>query len=305
MVARWDTHSPVASLFSSAPLSSLAPAAAAFQIMIAAISPADDNYEESLSTLRYADRAKQIKNSAVVNEDENGKIIRELKKEIQALRDALAKGGAGAGPAASEGMSDKEKEDYLALKEQMKQNEDLVARMNMSWEEKMKESEEMAAKRAAALYTNTPAMEEKKKRLPHMVNLHKDKLMSECLSYFFPPGTTRLVTKAADPPPGEDDIILSGLQIKPNHAVAEHDEKTHSVWMTPGEGARVFVNGKLLKERTEINHNDRLICGAHLVFRFIFPNHATDDQVSTHRACEKQRNPIQPHTPKRRHNLAL
>ena len=38
-------------------------------IMIAAISPADINYDETISTLRYADRAKQIKCKAVVNED--------------------------------------------------------------------------------------------------------------------------------------------------------------------------------------------------------------------------------------------
>ena len=37
-------------------------------VMIAAISPADVNYDETMSTLRYADRAKQIKNAAVVNE---------------------------------------------------------------------------------------------------------------------------------------------------------------------------------------------------------------------------------------------
>jgi len=37
-------------------------------IMICAISPADVNFEESLSTLRYADRAKKIVNKAVVNE---------------------------------------------------------------------------------------------------------------------------------------------------------------------------------------------------------------------------------------------
>lgn len=47
-------------------------------IMIAAISPADVNYEESLSTLRYADRAKQIKTRAIVNEDPTEKMIREL-----------------------------------------------------------------------------------------------------------------------------------------------------------------------------------------------------------------------------------
>jgi kinesin family protein 14 len=132
--------------------------------------------------------------------------------------------------------------------------------------------------RAQALNSNTPEVEKKKKKLPHMVNLHKDKLMSECLSYFFPEGKIRLCTKAIDPPPTEDDIILSGLQIKADHATAENVGQ--SVFLTPGEGARVFVNGKLIKERTEVNHNDRIICGAHLVFRMIFPNHATDDQDS-------------------------
>ena len=55
-------------------------------IMICAISPASINYEESLSTLRYADRAKKIVNRAVVNESGQEKIIRELKEENDRLR---------------------------------------------------------------------------------------------------------------------------------------------------------------------------------------------------------------------------
>ena len=47
--------------------------------MIAALSPADINYDETLSTLRYADRAKKIKNKAVINENPMDKLIRELK----------------------------------------------------------------------------------------------------------------------------------------------------------------------------------------------------------------------------------
>ena len=43
-------------------------------VMVATVSPASDNYEESLSTLRYADRAKKIVNHAVVNEDPNSKV---------------------------------------------------------------------------------------------------------------------------------------------------------------------------------------------------------------------------------------
>lgn len=55
--------------------------------MIAAIAPAD--YEETLSTLRYADQAKKIKNKAVVNEDPNAKLVRELKEELEVLRGTL------------------------------------------------------------------------------------------------------------------------------------------------------------------------------------------------------------------------
>ncbi|XP_067436360.1 kinesin-like protein KIF1C [Thunnus thynnus] len=57
--------------------------------MIAALSPADINYEETLSTLRYADRAKQIRCNAVINEDPNAKLIRELKGEVERLRNLL------------------------------------------------------------------------------------------------------------------------------------------------------------------------------------------------------------------------
>ncbi|XP_074555476.1 kinesin-like protein KIF1C isoform X2 [Halichoeres trimaculatus] len=57
--------------------------------MIAALSPADINYEETLSTLRYADRAKQIRCNAVINEDPNAKLIRELKSEVERLRNLL------------------------------------------------------------------------------------------------------------------------------------------------------------------------------------------------------------------------
>ncbi|XP_068163719.1 kinesin-like protein KIF1C isoform X2 [Antennarius striatus] len=57
--------------------------------MIAALSPADINYEETLSTLRYADRAKQIRCNAIINEDPNAKLIRELKSEVERLRNLL------------------------------------------------------------------------------------------------------------------------------------------------------------------------------------------------------------------------
>lgn len=63
--------------------------------MICALSPADDNYEETLSTLRYADQAKKIKLNAVVNESETDKLIRELRAENERLQKLMAAGGGG------------------------------------------------------------------------------------------------------------------------------------------------------------------------------------------------------------------
>jgi hypothetical protein len=53
------------------------------------------NFEESLGTLRYADRAKKIVNKAVVNESATDKIIRELKSENEKLKKLLLQAASG------------------------------------------------------------------------------------------------------------------------------------------------------------------------------------------------------------------
>lgn len=58
-------------------------------LMICAISPASDNHEQTLSTLRYADQAKKIQNKAVVNESETDKLIRTLKAQKEELADKV------------------------------------------------------------------------------------------------------------------------------------------------------------------------------------------------------------------------
>jgi kinesin family protein 1 len=78
--------------------------------MIAALSPASINYDETLSTLRYAWQVKAIKNHAVINESQQDKLIRELREEIENLR----KGGAIAGS----GSSAVNKELEIKIKEQ-------------------------------------------------------------------------------------------------------------------------------------------------------------------------------------------
>ncbi|KAG7385286.1 Kinesin-like protein kif3a [Phytophthora pseudosyringae] len=59
-------------------------------VMIANCGPADYNYNETLSTLRYANRAKNIKNKPKINEDPKDAKIREYQEKIKELREALA-----------------------------------------------------------------------------------------------------------------------------------------------------------------------------------------------------------------------
>ena len=69
-------------------------------IMVAALSPADINFDETLSTLRYADRAKQIKVVVEVMENPTDKLIRQLKEENDKLKKMMeAMGGDGFDPA--------------------------------------------------------------------------------------------------------------------------------------------------------------------------------------------------------------
>lgn len=133
--------------------------------MIAAISPADINYEETLSTLRYADRAKAIVCKAVINEDANAKLIRDLKEEILKLRELL-KNEAGIDlspdgtpttiPSSStmtniaakherlKSTSSQSSEDAL---ERLKENQKLMDSLCMSYEEKLKKTEKIMAER--------------------------------------------------------------------------------------------------------------------------------------------------------------
>lgn len=57
--------------------------------MIAAVSPADYNYEETLSTLRYAHWAKQIKNQPKINEDPKDALLWQYEEEITSLWEML------------------------------------------------------------------------------------------------------------------------------------------------------------------------------------------------------------------------
>ena len=65
--------------------------------MCANCGPAGYNYDETLSTLRYANRAKNIKNKPKINEDPKDAMLREFQEEIARLKAQIASGEGGGG----------------------------------------------------------------------------------------------------------------------------------------------------------------------------------------------------------------
>jgi kinesin family protein 1 len=239
--------------------------------MVAALSPADINYDETLSTLRYADRAKQIVCKAIVNEDPNAKMIRELRGEIERLQAFIAGGGEIGGGPAQKAEPDP---DTVA---QLAENARLIKELSESKAEQEERSRLANEERDAALKAMGISLESKakgveKRKQPHLLNLNEDPMMSELLLYYLHAGVSTL-GRASEVSVGEEghvDIQLSGDQILAHHCLLTVEED-NEVTVTPSEGATTHLNGELLEEPTKISNGARLIFGDHHVFRFVNP----------------------------------
>jgi len=146
-------------------------------IMICAISPASMNFEESVSTLRYADRAKKIQNKAVINESAQEKLIRELRSENDKLKKLLLQAASGGGTINVADLGLGSASDII---ESMDHAQEQIDDLEKPWEEKLKEEKEANKKKEAA------AQEQKKKenkRAPHLVNINEDPQLTGKLYY--------------------------------------------------------------------------------------------------------------------------
>ncbi|XP_060007635.1 kinesin-like protein KIF1A isoform X4 [Lagenorhynchus albirostris] len=281
--------------------------------MVAALSPADINYDETLSTLRYADRAKQIRCNAVINEDPNNKLIRELKDEVTRLRDLLYAQGlgdiadmtnalVGVSPSSSLSALSSRAASVSSLHERilfapgseeaierLKETEKIIAELNETWEEKLRRTEAIRMEREALLAEMGVAMREdggtlgvfSPKKTPHLVNLNEDPLMSECLLYYIKDGITRVGREGAEK---RQDIVLSGHFIKEKHCVFRSDSRGGGeavVTLEPCEGADTYVNGKKVTEPSVLRSGNRIIMGKSHVFRFNHPEQARQERERT------------------------
>uniref|UniRef100_A0A8B9T1D9 Kinesin-like protein KIF16B n=1 Tax=Anas platyrhynchos TaxID=8839 RepID=A0A8B9T1D9_ANAPL len=225
-------------------------------IMIATISPADVNYGETLSTLRYANRAKNIINKPTINEDPNVKLIRELRAEIARLKALLAQGNQ---------IALLDSPTALSMEEKLQQNEARVQELTKEWTNKWNETQNILklALRKEGIGVVLDS------ELPHLIGIDDDLLSTGIILYHLKEGQTYVGREDAVT---EQDIVLHGLDLESEHCIFENLNGT--VNLIPLNGAQCSVNGIQITEATHLNQGAVILLGRTNMFRFNHPKEA-------------------------------
>lgn len=129
-------------------------------VMVANIGPASYNFEETITTLRYANRAKNIKNKPKINEDPKDALLREFQEEIVRLKRELEKrGGGGAGSKKVKRRRQKENGETEEIEEEGEEGSEQSA------EDKIKLEQARLEEDKKALQENHSMMAEEKEKL--------------------------------------------------------------------------------------------------------------------------------------------
>uniref|UniRef100_A0A8C3EQU0 Kinesin family member 16B n=1 Tax=Corvus moneduloides TaxID=1196302 RepID=A0A8C3EQU0_CORMO len=215
-------------------------------IMIATISPADVNYGETLSTLRYANRAKNIINKPTINEDPNVKLIRELRAEIARLKALLAQGNQ---------IALLDSPTALSMEEKLQQNEARVQELTKEWTNKWNETQDILKEQTLALRKEGIGVV-LDSELPHLIGIDDDLLSTGIILYHLKEGQTYVGREDAMT---EQDIVLHGLDLESEHCIFENLNGT--VNLIPLNGAQCSVNGIQITEPTHLNQGAVILLG--------------------------------------------
>ncbi|XP_014851253.1 PREDICTED: kinesin-like protein KIF16B isoform X4 [Poecilia mexicana] len=227
--------------------------------IFAAISPADVNYGETLSTLRYANRAKNIINKPTVNEDSNVRLIRELRAEIARLKALLLQGNQ---------IALLDSPTALSMEEKLHQNEARVLELTKEWTNKWNETQNILKEETLALRKEGIGVV-LDSELPHLIGIDDDLLSTGIILYHLKEGRTYVGREDAS---SEQDIILHGLDLESEHCVFENQNGT--VTLVPLGGARCSVNGVLVAAPVQLNQGAVILLGRTNMFRFNHPKEA-------------------------------
>ncbi|CAF0816111.1 unnamed protein product [Adineta ricciae] len=226
-------------------------------VMIAALSPADVNYDETLSTLRFADRVKRIKNTVVVNENPLEKLIRELKEENDRLKLLIDTGKFNLQLDIQPGMSTQDielmrRDVEEGILSQIQVNQQLLQDSKTTWDLKLKQ--------AQSDDKNTPLLVDKK--LPCLANLNEDPMLSYVICHYLTTDEITIGSRNAT-------ICLNGLSVLEHHAIIRKLDANNYQLIPAVPGAKIKVNGYNLNGSTQLKHKDRILFGANHVYVYL------------------------------------
>ncbi|XP_029632558.1 kinesin-like protein KIF16B isoform X14 [Salmo trutta] len=228
-------------------------------IMIATISPADVNYGETLSTLRYANRAKNIINKPTINEVCNVKLIRELRAEIARLKALLVQGNQ---------IALLDSPTALSMEEKLHQNEARVLALTKEWTNKWNETQNILKEETLALRKEGIGVV-LDSELPHLIGIDDDLLSTGIILYHLKEGRTYV---GRDDASTVQDIVLHGLDLESQHCMFAN--QTGTVTLVPLNGAQCSVNGVQVTEASPLNQGAVILLGRTNMFRFNHPKEA-------------------------------
>ncbi|CAD7674662.1 unnamed protein product [Nyctereutes procyonoides] len=217
--------------------------------LIAAISPADICYEETLSTLRYAERAKKIQNKAVVN---TSMLMREAEAENNKVLLACGNSRMAELPACL--LADQ------SLGWQTGQ---------VTWAHQLEQAREEWQQQYLAIAQERQMME----TFPHLLNVNEDPQLTGVLKYFIQAGSCDAGRAASNA------IPLLGLGITDKHASFTNVDG--KVTVTPHSKCKVVVNGVPITTTTKLQHLDRVILGSSSAYLYIgFPSERGSEDLN-------------------------
>ncbi|XP_058496217.1 kinesin-like protein KIF16B isoform X1 [Solea solea] len=228
-------------------------------IMIATVSPADVNYGETLSTLRYANRAKNIINKPTINEDSNVRLIGELRAEIARLKALLIQGNQ---------IALLDSPTALSMEEKLHQNEARVLELTKEWTNKWNETQNILKEETLALRKEGIGVV-LDSELPHLIGIDDDLLSTGIILYHLKEGRTYVGREDAST---EQDIILHGLDLESEHCMFQNQNGT--VTLVPLGEAQCSVNGVQVMEPMQLNQGAVILLGRTNMFRFNHPKEA-------------------------------
>lgn len=230
-------------------------------IMIAAISPADCNYSETLSTLRYANRAKNIINKPTINEDPNVRLIRELREEIMKLKGMLN--------STDDVSSNNLDEPTSKMLEDLLKKEAQEKVLTEEWTEKWREAQLiLREQKVLGLRKSGVGGVVLDSEVPHLIGIHDD-ISTGVTLYSLQDGETTIGTDDAD---DCADIVLTGIGIQPEHCSIILRNGNAIIY--PKVNAQCWLNAMLIDEPTAISQGDILLLGRTNMFRYNNPAEA-------------------------------